>query len=398
MDFYLTVADRFPQELVDEVVNNLDNPRDLSACSLVSSKWLEGSRRRLFEKVSLNTWNFDKWRRNIPPGPSGISAYVRSLSLRQARSIVSLGPETLMRIMDHLTSFRSLKTLFLQDVNFDELFNGPSLAKCFGHFGSSVRSLHLHGVRTDMGTLLFFINLFPHLNRLTITSPTLTGGVPEAPKEAHPLNGTLRLSDLGTTSQTLLCGILLIPLRLEEISITHTRIADSENLNKLIDMCSPTLKKLELAHVTSGACHAYYVGNSFTDDDPLDNEGNPVPVSLSPCLALREFATNTTTIKRPSVWIEATLSTISFQATQLKRVVINVHCQLTSPDIDDQVHTEAWESLEDVLYGLALKLESDSKFELVFVANPTYDEEQIDLGEFLERLAEVAVVKFDSVR
>ena len=55
---------------------------------------------------------------------------------------------------------------------------------------------------------------------------------------------------------------------------------------------------------------------------------------------------------------------------------------------------EAWESVEDILYGLALKLDSESKFELVFVANPTYDEEEIELGDFMERFAEVAVVKF----
>jgi hypothetical protein len=88
------------------------------------------------------------------------------------------------------------------------------------------------------------------------------------------------------------------------------------------------------------------------------------------------------------------LSTISMQAIQFKRVTISVQRQLSSADVSDQVQTEAWESVEDIFYGLALKLDSGSKFELVFVANPTYDEEEIELGEFMERLAEVAVVKF----
>jgi hypothetical protein len=60
------------------------------------------------------------------------------------------------------------------------------------------------------------------------------------------------------------------------------------------------------------------------------------------------------------------------------------------------VHTEAWESVEDILYGLALRLNSCSRFEFVFMANPTYDEEEIELGEFLERFAEVGLVKFAS--
>ena len=394
LDPHSALSNHFPQELVDEVIDNLDSSRDLRACSLVSSKWLERSRRKLFANVCLNTWNFDRWQRNIPPGPNGISTYVRSLALRQAKSIISLEPETLMGIMDHLTSFRRLKSLSLQDVGFDDFFDGPSLTECFGHFGRSVRSLYLHCIKTNIGTLLFFVNLFPNLDHLTISSPNLTSGATQQPERVLPLRGTLRLTHLGAGCHTILSGILLIPLRLEEISITHCQIVDSKILDGLISKCAPTLKKLELSHVISCACHTDSVPNLFTDDRSPDNEGNPVSVSLSPCLALRELATNTVTIKRPSPWIETMLSTISLRATQFKRVTINVQCQLLSPDIGEQVHTEEWESIEDILYGLALRLNSSLKFELVFVANPTYDEEEIELGEFLERLVEVAVVRF----
>ena len=256
MDFHPAMSKQIPQELVDEVIDNLNNPRDLRACSLVSSEWVDRSRCRLFANVALSTWNFDQWRRNIPPGPNGISAYVRSLTLRQARSIVSLEPETLMGIMDHLTSFQRLKALLLHDVNFDDLFDGRSLTQCFGHFGVSVKSLHLHGIRTDMSTMLFFISLFPNLNHLAIGSPILSSGETEVPKGVLPLRGTLQLSGLGATSCALLQGILLIPLDLEEISVTHSQIADPGALNRLIETCAPTLKKVELVHLTSGTCHA----------------------------------------------------------------------------------------------------------------------------------------------
>ena len=129
----------------------------------------------------------------------------------------------------------------------------------------------------------------------------------------------------------------------------------------------------------------------------LDIEGNPVPVSLSPCTGLTELATNTIAIKRPSPWIEMVLSTISTQATGFKRVTLSVQRQLSSPDIGDQVHMEAWEGVEDILYELASRLNSGSEFELVFMANPTYDEEEIELGGFLDRFAEVAAVKFANV-
>ena len=259
MDFHPVVSKRFPQELVDEVIDNLNNPRDLRVCSLVSSKWLERSRRRLFANVSLNTWNFDQWRRNITPGPNGISAYVRFLTLRQARSIVSLEPETLMGIMDHLTSFQRLKALLLQDVNFDDLFDGPSLVQCFGHFGATVKSLHLHGIGTDTSTMLFFVGLFPNLDHLTINSPILSIGETEVPKVAPPLRGKLQLSGLGVTSSTLLQGILLLPLHLEEVSVTHSQIADSWVLNRLIEACAPTLKKVELAHLTCGTFYTRFL-------------------------------------------------------------------------------------------------------------------------------------------
>jgi len=91
------------------------------------------------------------------------------------------------------------------------------------------------------------------------------------------------------------------------------------------------------------------------------------------------------------------LSTISTQATQFKRVTLGVQRQLSSTDIGDQVHMEAWESVEDILWELALKLESESKFELVFMANPTYDEEDIELGEFLDWFTEVGAVRFASM-
>lgn len=91
------------------------------------------------------------------------------------------------------------------------------------------------------------------------------------------------------------------------------------------------------------------------------------------------------------------LSTINVQATQFERVTLSVQRQLSSPDISDQVHMEAWEGVEDILYELALKFNSERKFQLVFMANPTYDEEEIDLGEFLDRFTEVAVVRFASV-
>ena len=91
------------------------------------------------------------------------------------------------------------------------------------------------------------------------------------------------------------------------------------------------------------------------------------------------------------------LSTINAQATKFQRVTLSVQRQLSSPDIGDQVHMEAWESFEDMVYEMALKLDSESKFELIFMANPIYDEEGIDLGEFLGRFTEVAAVKFASV-
>ena len=260
MDFHPTVSNKFPRELVDKIIDNLDNPRDVRVCSLVSPDWLEGSRRKLFAKVSLNTWNLDRWRTNIPPGSNGISAYVRSLKLRQARSITSLEPETLMEIMDHLTSFRRLRSLFLQDVDFDDLFDRPSLTQCFGHFGKSVQSLCLDCIVTDMSTLLFFINLFPTLYYLTIDSLKLVSGETEVPKGAFPLRGSLLLGGLeATTFETLLCGIISIPLRLEEISITHSLIDNPGTLNRLIEICAPTLKKLEFAHSTSGTCHTIYI-------------------------------------------------------------------------------------------------------------------------------------------
>jgi len=258
MDFHPAMSKQLPPELVDEVVGNLNNPRDLRTCSLVSSNWLEGSRRKLFANVSLNTWNFDQWQKNITPGPNGISAYVRSLTLRQARSIVSLEPETLMGIMDHLTSFRRLNALFLQDVSFDDFFDGLSLTQCFGHFGVSVESLHLHGIMTDKSTMLLFINLFPNLGNLTISSPILSGGETEVPKGALPLQGTLRLSGLGAASSTLLRGIALFPLRLEGLSVTHSQIADPGDLNRLIEACAPTLKRVELAHLTSGTFYILF--------------------------------------------------------------------------------------------------------------------------------------------
>ena len=138
-----------------------------------------------------------------------------------------------------------------------------------------------------MSTMLFFISLFPNLDHLTISSPILSTEETEVPKGAPPLRGTLQLIGLGATSCTLLEGLLLIPLQVEGLSVTHSQIADSMVLNRLIEACAPTLTKIELAHLTYGTFYILfpYGGASLSIAYQIMKE-TPFPLVFLPAMLL----------------------------------------------------------------------------------------------------------------
>lgn len=169
--------DSLPAELVDEVLSYFHGSDliSLRCCSLICRSWRVRSQLILFKNVSL--WNesrLQSWCATIPPLPSSISSFVRTLELggRWIR------PQVLEQHITHFISLRKVRTLDVHDVDLKP-FNEITFPRYFGQLGSSVQSLRLESCRSSTETYLELLKHFTRLEDLSVsdTSSTKDPGV-----------------------------------------------------------------------------------------------------------------------------------------------------------------------------------------------------------------------------
>jgi hypothetical protein len=263
---------RFPQELVDSIIDELQNDvASLRTCSLVSKPWAHRSRKHLFESVHLPTCLLRKWLVRIPAGPvSPLDPrhHVRSLLLQPTTvSAPFCVPET---FVGHLSSFTQISKLVVTSSLWEEWIDAFSdsllVAKYFGGFGQALRTLELTRVYLNMVALEALLDVFVHLERLLIFSPIMLGeemkslgaspnvqdrrgsvkaGTSNAlvpPKRAHG-----RLVDSVTLlfpPTGLVVGLTNLPLRCRELVYTEDWDYGGDMFNLLLDSTGPTLESL----------------------------------------------------------------------------------------------------------------------------------------------------------
>lgn len=239
----------FPQEVIDELVDwvaaDSVGQRDphLRSCSLVSRNWVERSRQHLFHTIELaSTSNISNWIRDIRPGVSGVSRYVRRLWMgcnwdQWSRRFPSV---------EHLRSFTRVGELRLT-YWYGGHATKEEVEEAFRVLGLSVRSLSVSLPRGDMGSFLHLLSLFPHLDNLSIWTSSLEEGQGPLPKDAVTVRRMLVLDGAQEHFAHALIGSGLKP-KILKISIPHLISYDG-----LLTACAPGVEAIVLSP-TFGLC------------------------------------------------------------------------------------------------------------------------------------------------
>jgi len=373
-----------PQEIKDQVIDFLhDDDKALRTCALVSRSWLRQSQKNLFAEVRIGYHLLTKWCRNVPPGEDGLSSFTRKLEVSHR------SPREFEIVMSHLGSFKRVEALVISDYDCMDLDNEPYLPivpdKHYGHFGESVRSLHLLYPSESLGALLPLVYLFHHLESLTIEGLMAAGEEhppPPSPNSPHPnaFKGKLHLRLLAGNDMHILSKLAKYPLRYDYVSIGDSSRELGAHFNNLISACSRTLKTLDISQ-------------KYTGMRPF----NP-PLSVASCGKLQEIVFSGGTAY-PDHSLEEVLSSVT--SPMLQKVTIYMSALTKSNDTFGEINIVDWDAVDRLLFelGQQRRLRSNGEETLVveigigFGCKQIIDGENINLGYFLGRFRTVGDVR-----
>ena len=170
---------QLPQEMVDSIIDSvsrLGKPKSklyLRTCSLVARSWVHRAQHHLFRSIVLHSPGGHRhstaslWKRNFGTTLDGPVLHVAHLTLEH------IGSNDFRDLAPCLSTFRNLTHLSLHCWDSSNL-NPRVILACFSSFASSLRSFtiwcatpkHSHGL--DLSTFIALVNLFPHLERLSL--------------------------------------------------------------------------------------------------------------------------------------------------------------------------------------------------------------------------------------
>jgi len=373
-----------PQEIKDQVIDLLhEDDETLRSCALVSRSWHRQSRKHLFAEVRIGYYLLMKWCRNIAPGEDGLSSFARRLEVSHR------SPREFEVVMPHLGSFKRVESLMLSDYDCMDLDNEPYLPiapdKYYGHFGDSLRSLHMLYPSESLGALLPLIYLFPHLESLTIEGLMAAGEehpAPPSPISPTPnaFKGELHLRLLAGNDMHILSKLAKYPLQYDYLSIGGSSRELGPHLNNLISACSRTMKTLDVAQK--------YIGMR-----PF----NP-PLSVDSCDKLQEIIFSGGTAY-PDHSLEEVLSSVTSPA--LRKVTIYMSALTKSDDTFGEINIVDWDAVDRLLFELGQQKRARSNGEetlvveigIGFGCKQVIDGESINLGKFLGRFRVIGDVQ-----
>ena len=268
-----------PQELVDSIIDELKNDvPSLRSCSLVSKLWVYRSRKYLFQVVHLPPYLLQRWLGRIstsPLSPLDPHRHVRSLFCQPILEPTPFCiPEALVY---HLSSFTQVSTLTIAtsaEKGWTDAFSDRHLVKkYFGAFGQALRSLELTRVHLNMVALKALLDVFTHLERLLILSPTMitstensrylresqsTVEAETSDETVSPNRGPVRFVDSITLllppTELAVC-MADLPLRCRELVLTEDVASGGDVCNLLLNSTGPTLESLVIQNTLDrGKC------------------------------------------------------------------------------------------------------------------------------------------------
>ena len=152
--------DSFPQELIDEIIDNVPES-SLRSCSLVARRWRRKCQQHIFHIIKFSSEDeVNRWWTDIPQDSDGVVSYVRSV---QFSKIYYWGDPALpRRVLKNLSSLREL-VIEKTDIP-DELLDHISC----GEFGKGITTLYLRFPPCTHATMASMILSLPNLKELRV--------------------------------------------------------------------------------------------------------------------------------------------------------------------------------------------------------------------------------------
>ena len=232
--------DSLPQELVNEIIDNLPHS-SLPSSSLISRRWQKRSQQLAFDCILFTSEDrVDGWRREIR---SEITSYVHSAIFQ---GIGSWGEPTLFRgILRNLSSLRALWT-YETEIPGELPGHNPR-----EEFGGGITTLALLSPRCTLSTIVSMSLSPPNLKKLIIANEGLTLKDPPStyPIALRPLHTLALLEDVNEVAEVLAeCRFTSRKLCLDIRKIQIT------NIQRLLTLSSEIIVELKL----KGVAFAYY--------------------------------------------------------------------------------------------------------------------------------------------
>ena len=272
-DFSMSFRISLPQELVNEVIDNLSDDVDLEACSLVSGSWAYPARSRLFHHVRLCSAEAEDWLSRPTESVQRMAPHIVKFELSDywTRPLTAPafhwgGSDSLLpRLITSLTS-SPVQSLRIESF-YTGGFNKSTLEQCFLPICHSLRSLELNDLTACPDASTYLLSLFPNLDDIHIgevvpisTQPEWDGcGIKHSPR----LSGVLRFSGLTATDNSgLFAGITSLSPRFHAISPGRITDQNWNSVRELMESCSETVESVPLVWWSStGVCVAICTGN-----------------------------------------------------------------------------------------------------------------------------------------
>lgn len=283
-----------PQELVNQIIDNLSENCDLKACSLVSTSWSFPARNRLFHYVYVRPGEVEDWLSRPPESVQRMAPHIVKFGLSEGwvqsqRTLPFYWDDSEGLLTRVISSIALSPVRWLRIESFGTGgFNKTTLERCFEPVCHSIRSLELNNLAACPDATIYLVSLFHDLDNLHIGDilPKSTQPAPEwdgcGTKHSPKLSGTLRFYNAENTDDSkLFANIISLSPRFREISPGKLTGLDWNAVRRLLEVCAETLESVLLVWWPYGGMDRNRVGGFFyVADDVCDRSFATKPLHL----------------------------------------------------------------------------------------------------------------------
>ena len=248
-----------PQELINEVVDNLTHNADVEACSLVSRNWGYPARKRLLHHVRVCPDGVEDWLSRPPESIKRMAPHIVKFELGDHWSRSRGAPpfrwddtkRFLTRLISSLTA-SPVRWLKIESFGVGG-FSKATLEQCFEPIFRSLHSLELGNITACTDATRYFISLFPNLDDLRIGNVLPPSRQPPSEwvgcgiKHSPRLSGTLQLSNAeGVDNSEVFTSVTSLSPRFRVISLGKITDSNWSAVLGLTEACAETVESVPL--------------------------------------------------------------------------------------------------------------------------------------------------------